>query len=211
MTPPAQIFWEWFKLNNKAYLFLNAVDAAIKEQMLNNLMEQLHKYCNKLYFEIGGHPDKSQELIITAEGNKRHFDKVETLIDVAPHLPNWTFIAFIPPRGIDFEMKYEDVELKPREMWFEPLEHPDNPATIGIKVCTKNFELVEDSEWLRPAVCKILDTILGEKSFALDVEHVAIDQLPDEPEEQGLIQLSELPAFIRWKKSKQADGTESSA
>ena len=108
-------------------------------------------------------------------------------------------------------MKYEDVELKPSEMWFEPLEHPNNPVAIGIKVCTRNFELVKDSEWLRPAVHKMLDTILGEKSFALDIEHVAIDQLPDEPAEEGLIELSELPAFIRWKKSMQPNSTESSA
>jgi hypothetical protein len=204
-------FWQWFEQNNKAYLFLNEVDAEKKEQLLSNLMERLHEYCENLWFEIGGHPDEDQELIITAEGNAVYFGHVEALINAAPKIPNWTFIAFIPPREVDFEMKYEDVELKPSEMWFEPLEHPNNAAAIGIKVCTRNFELVKASEWLRPAVHKILDTILGEKTFALDIEHVAIDQLPDEPEEEGLIQLSQLAAFVRWKKSKQTDRTESSA
>lgn len=211
MTHQALQFWEWFQQNNKAYLFLNVVDGETKEQLLNNLLEQLHKYCDNLYFEIGWHPDENQELIITAEGDTAYFGKVKTLIDAAPQIPNWTFVAFIPPRDIDFEMKYEDVELKPSEMWFQPLEHPDNPAAIGIKVCARNYELVKDSEWLRPAVYKILDTILGEKSFALDIDYVAIDQLPDEPEEEGLIELSELPAFVVWKKSKVAGKTESSA
>jgi hypothetical protein len=211
MTQSPKQFWQWFEQNNKTYLFLYEVGAEKKEQLLNNLMEQLHEYCENLWFEIGGHPDEEQELIITAEGNADYFERVEALISAAPKIPNWTFIAFIPPRDIEFEIKYEEVELKPSEMWFEPLEHPDYPAAIGIKVFTRNYELVKDSEWLRPAVYKILDTILGEKSFAIDIEHVAIDQLPDGPDEEGLIELSALPTYIEWKKSKQADRTESSA
>lgn len=179
MTQSPLQFWQWFEENNKAYLSLNELDAEKKEQLLNDLMERLHKYCENLWFEVGGHPDEDQELIITSKGNADYFGHVEALISAAPKISNWTFIAFIPPRDIDFETKYEDVELKTREMWFVPLEYPDNPAAIGIKVLTRNFELVKDSEWLRPAVYKILDTILGEKSFALDIEHVAIDQLPD--------------------------------
>lgn len=211
MAQSPRHFWHWFGQNNKAYLFLNEVDAEEKEQLLNNLMERLHEYCENLWFEIGGHPGEDQELIITAEGNADYFGHVEALINAAPNISNWTFIAFIPPREIEFEMKYEDVVLKPSEMWFEPLEHPNIPAAIGIKICTRNYELVKDSEWLRPAVYKVLDTILGEKSFALDIEHVAIDQLPDEPDEEGLIELSGLPTYIEWKKSKRADRTESNA
>jgi hypothetical protein len=95
----------------------------------------------------------------------------------------------------------EKVVLKPGEKWFIPLQE-DDLTSIGIRVCTLNFELIKRFEWLRPAVYKILDTILGEKSFALDVDYVEIAQLPDNPEEEGMMQLSELRDFVAWKKAK---------
>src|SRR5262245_27302886 len=125
-------FWEWFEANNKAYLFLNQVDNKEKERLLNNLLTELHKYCDKLFFEAGGHPDGTQEVIIAAEGNKKYFDKVEELIAAAPKLDGWKFIDFIPPRDPDFEINFEGVKLKPNEMWFLPLEHPEDKSLIGI-------------------------------------------------------------------------------
>ncbi len=50
-------FWNWFKDNSNAYTFLNTVDEGVKEN-LNNLLEQLHNYCDKIYFEIGGFKDE---------------------------------------------------------------------------------------------------------------------------------------------------------
>lgn len=198
----ANDFWIWFEQNNKPYLFLRDVDPDTKERLLNNFMTQLHKHCDELYFEIGGHPQQDRELIITAEGNTDYFEQVENLINAAPKIVGWNFIAFIPPREVDFEMKYEDVQLKPKEMWFQPLDNSKKLAAIGIKVCMMNFELVKDSKWLQPAVYKILDTIVGEKSFAMDIDYVAIGQLSDEPEEDGMISLVELPDYIKRKKAK---------
>lgn len=205
MTQKAKNFWNWFSENNKAYLFLNEIENEVKEELLQNLMENLHSYCDKLYFEIGGFPGGDQELIITAEGNPDYFEHVEILIAEAPEIPNWSFIAFIPPREIDFEMDYEGVVLKPAEMWFLPLENSKDPHSIGIRVCTMNYEVIKDHEGLNAAVYKSLDTILGEKSFALDIDYLDINQLPDEPEQMGMIPLSQLPGYVEWKKSKRSN------
>jgi hypothetical protein len=201
-------FWKWFEKNHKAYLSVNVADATTKDRMLNDLLDQLHKYCDRIWFEIGGHPSQTQELIITCEGNSSYFEQVEVLVESAPSIPNWSFIAFIPAREMEFEMTYEDVTLKPGEMWFEPLENESVPGAVGIRVCTKNYELVKGSQWLEPAVYKILDTLLGEKSFALDIQFVQVDELPEEPEEEGLIELLQLRNFVIWTKSKSADSVE---
>jgi hypothetical protein len=202
MQDSATRFWNWFKEHNKGYSFLNQVDPEIKEKLLNDLLRELHEYCDKLYFEIGSHPDdECQELIITAEGNKDYFSKVEYLVGAAPQIDNWIFIAFIPPRDINFQMDYEGLVLNPEEMWFMPLENKDDPSAIGISICLRNYELVKDHDFFESAIYKILDVLLGEKSAASDIEYITFDQLPDDPEDEGMSELAELPDYIAWKKN----------
>jgi hypothetical protein len=200
MRDTTKKFWDWFKEHNESYL---SIDEDSKEQLLNDLQDHLHEYCDHLYFQVGGMPGEKQELIITAEGDSDFFDEVETLVNSAPLIDNWTFIAFIQPEGDLATTNFEDVELKPAEMWFLPLESASMPKSIGIRVCTPNYDIVKESKWFRSAVFKVLDTILGEKSFAVDIDHIDFDKVPERPEEHGLIELAELLAFVKWKKAKQ--------
>ena len=196
-------FWNWFKDNNKAYTFLNSVDEEVKEKLLNDFLEQLHKYCDSIYFEIGGYPDEAQELIITAEGDKNYFDKVQELVNAAPKIDHWTFIAFKPPMPDNFKSKWDDLELNTEDMWFLPLSN-DKTQDLGIRIYFNNQNLIKDNETLTPLLYKMLDTIVGEKSFALDIDYVDTDLLPDEPEEEGLYPILELPKYIEWYKSQGA-------
>jgi hypothetical protein len=203
MTTATKIFWDWFEKNNKAYQLIDDVDEDAKEQLLNDLQERLHEYCDHIYFHVGGIPGEEQELIVTAEGNNDFFEQVEALINGAPVIDNWKFVAFIQPSDDLDTTNFEGIELSPREMWFLPLESARMPKSIGIKVCTPNYDAVKESKWFKPAVYKVLDTLLGEKSFAMDIDHIDFGLLPMYPAEQGMIELSELPAYVKWKKSKQ--------
>ena len=138
-------FWKWFKDNNKAYTFLNSVDEEAKENLLDEFLEQLQKYCDSIYFEIGGYPDEVQELIITAEGDKNYFDKVEEIISAAPKIDGWTFIAFKPPMPDNFRSKWDDLELNTENMWFLPLSN-DKTQDLGIRVCFYNQDIIKDNE-----------------------------------------------------------------
>jgi hypothetical protein len=200
MEDPTKIFWNWFKEHNNSYLSVDEVDEDVKDQMLNDLQDHLHEYCEHLYFEVGGMAGEEQELIITAEGDTDFFEQVEALINSAPAIDNWTFTAFIQPRDDLKITNFEDVELKLADMWFMPLESASLPKSIGIKVCTPNYDIVSRSKWFKSAVYKVLDAVLGEKSFALDIDHIDFGKLPDNPEEQKMIELAELPAYVRWKK-----------
>jgi hypothetical protein len=204
MTGSTKIFWNWFKEHNKSYLSLNEIDEDEKDQLLEDLQGHLHEYCDQLYFQVSGNSGEEQELIITAEGDKDFFDQVEALVNGAPAIENWTFIAFIQPQDDLDTTKFEDVELRPAEMWFLPLDSASRPKSIGIKICTPNYDAVKESKWFKSAVFKVLDTVLGEKSFAMDIDHVDFGLLPGNPEEQGMIELVELPAFVKWKKAKLA-------
>lgn len=195
-------FWNWFQANNAQYLFVNQVGEIEKQRLLNMLLEKLHNFCEGLWFEIGGHPEGEQELIITAEGDIDYFLKVEELLEQAPKLKGWSFVAFKPAMGIDFNTVFEDVRLVPAKMWFLPLNHPDIPASLGLRICLPNYEEVKQSEWLTAAVFQVLDTVLGEKSFALDIDHVEIQGIPEQPEQEGLMELQELPRYTEWHKEQ---------
>ncbi|HEY2583304.1 MAG TPA: hypothetical protein VGI43_15945 [Mucilaginibacter sp.] len=203
MTETIKKFWNWFEENNKPYLLLDEADEEVRDQLLQDLETHLHEYCDELWFELGGMPGEEQELIITAEGNTDFFEQVEALLDSAPVINGWRFTAFIQPVESENTINYEGVELKRDDLWFMPLQSASNPKSIGIRVCAPNYDFLKENDWFKNAVYKMLDTVLGEKSFAIDINHVDYGQLPEKPEEHGMIELAELPAYIKWKKSKQ--------
>jgi hypothetical protein len=194
-------FWNWFIKNSDAYTFLDSVDQKMKDKLLSDFLDHLHLFCDNLYFEIGGFPDEDKELIITAEGKSEYFGEVEELIKLAPQIAGWRFIAFKQPTEGHFISNWKGLQLNTEEMWFLPLEG-EHATDIGIRIYLKNNDLVRDNELLTPLLYKMLDTILGEKSFATDIKYVDTDLQPDDPEEDGMYPIIELPGYISWFKSE---------
>ncbi len=201
MKTDALAFWEWFRQNQQAYLNLEEQTEADKNTLLQELLLRLQAYCEALSFEIGGSLHGKKELIITADGDSKFFETVHTLIQAAPRLRNWKFIALVPPRGAQFEFGFEDVTIKADDIWFMPLKDRAHPEIVAIKVCTSYYDRLRDFEWLRSAMYKILSCILGEKTFALDLHYVDLGALPPLPEKEGMIQITQLPKYIDWKKN----------
>lgn len=200
-------FWKWFNENNQPYLFLNQIDdGSERNRLLDLLLFKLHEYNERLFFMIGGHPDDVQELIITAQGNRAHFGDVERLVSLAPRLPHWNVIAFKPSRTTDFESEFQGIRLKAKDLWFLPLQNRINPDLIGIRIGIPNYTCLRQERWLETAVNQVVETITGEKSFACDIDHIDLAELPGEPDDEGMYRLMELPDYIHWRKSKQLAG-----
>jgi hypothetical protein len=62
--------------------------------------------------------------------------------------------------------------------------------------------LIKDNKDLLPLLYIIVDTILGERSAALDIKHIDASPLPEEPREKGLYPIEKLPAFVSYYKSR---------
>lgn len=197
------VFWNWFKDHQSEYLHLNDLDKHRKEFLLNQFLKQLHKYCNKLYFQIGGNPSKERrELVITAEGNVDYFDAVEKLVNAAPKINNWQVIPFKQPMGIDFVTDYEGLKLDPQTMWFLPLINEKNLSMVGLRICIDNYD-AEDANRYKRGVYQVLDTILGEKVVGTKIDYFDIDILSSyNPEKDGLFKLVDLQQYITRKKLK---------
>lgn len=193
-------FWDWFKSNEAKYFFLNQInDAEEIEKLLNEFLENLHRYCDKLFFEIGGHPDDKQDLIITAEGDTDYFNQVEKIVSSSPELEYWNVIAFKPIRT-DYVTEYKGITLDPKTMWFIPLNNNDNPYKIGVRLYSDSY--IEDNKLdFLTAAYIVLDNLLGERLNALNVGYVEIEA-PSLLQKEEAIELNKLPRYIEWYKLK---------
>lgn len=159
----ANSFWDWFKVNNSQFFFLNQINNnEEKERIMNVLQEKLAEYCQSLYFEIGGHPDESQDLIISAGGDTAYFQQVEHLVNAAPQIDNWNIIAFKQPVNENFKIKYGNVSIDTERAWFNIQEGKDQG--VDIDIVFENYQSKHHEEYLSVSRI-ILETILGEKIF----------------------------------------------
>ncbi|MEK7253917.1 MAG: hypothetical protein AAB316_04180 [Bacteroidota bacterium] len=82
-----------------------------------------------------------------------------------------------------------------------PLGHKDNPNSIGISVAFPAYKEERHDDFLAGTFL-LLDTCLGEKSAALDLDYVDVCPLPEDPESAGMIEFVEVKRFIDWKKKR---------
>ena len=195
-----QQFWDWFKINEAKYFFLNQITNEIqKESLLDELLEHLHLYCDKLYFEVGGLPNENQDLIITAGGDSAFFDDVESLVSQAPELEHWNIIALKPAMDSGV-VKYDVIELDPETMYFDPLESKSSQK-IGLRIYVENYESIHNESFLSAATI-LVNSVIGEKSCAMDIGYIEVASMQSISDKEELIEFTKLPRYVKWKKSK---------
>ena len=197
----AEIFWTWFKKNQNKFLFLSDIDEEVKESLMNEFLGELHKFNENVYFEIGGHKDDEKvELIISAEGNLDFFPAVEKLTNSAPTLKNWEIIAFKPPMGKGFSMDFRGKVFDPKKIIYIPLNSKSDPKSIGFNVCYPDFDITEEEIYITGTYL-ILDTILGEKSAAIDIDYMEVIKTPEDIANYNFGHLADIAEYISEKKN----------
>ena len=194
-------FWNYFQQNNFVFLLLNEISKDELKIHFDKLIEILHQY-NKDLDLIIKNKKSGAELIITANGNPYLFKEVELLVHPALVVERWKITAFLQPEmniekyenGTDKPLEYYGVTLRISEMYFIPLENPNKPTDLGIKVLLKNYIVHKDNPRLREAVYVHIEHLIGEKSFANDIAFIEIGQLEGNDENQ--IELYNLKSYI---------------
>jgi hypothetical protein len=64
-----------------------------------------------------------------------------------------------------------------------------------------------DKSLAHTAVLVILDTGLGERSAALDLQYTEVTDVPADPPAKGFIELPELADYIAWRKKRLASSS----
>ena len=194
-------FWNYFQQNNVIFLLLNEIPKDELKTHFDKLIEILHQY-NKDLDLIIKNKTNGAEIIITANGNPYLFKEVELLVRHSPNIKRWKITAFLQPEtnltkyenGTDNPLEYYGITIRISEMHFIPLENPDKPTDLGIKVLLKNYIIHKDNPRLREAVYTHIEHLIGEKSFANDIAFIEIGQLEGNDENQ--IGLYNLKSYI---------------
>lgn len=131
-----------------------------------------------------------------------YFKAVDYLVAVAPHFFDWEILSLKPAVFSHFTAQLEDLQLDSKEMWFLPLSYVPGPD-LNIRVCLKDYDRIKNSNALTPLLHKMIATIVGERAFALDINYVYTDLLPEQPDQCGLWSILELSEYVDWFKSTQ--------
>jgi len=154
---PEADFWKWFQ-RNEAALFDFERD---QERTFDRLAAQLRKVHPSLAFEFGPRQGGRRELVISADGIREAFPKVESLHAAAPALARWEFIKFRPRRE-PFDLQYNGVAVKASDV--SVLIRQDGPKA-GLTIFIPGYTKGAHKTYLGIAFL-LLDQALGE----LDVE-----------------------------------------
>lgn len=195
-------FWNYFQQNNFVFLLLNEIPKDELKTHFDKLIDILHLY-NKDLDLIIKNKTKGGELIITANGNPYLFKEVELLVHHAPVVERWKITAFLQPEtnltkyenGTDKPLEYYGITLRISEMYFIPLENPNKPIDLGIKVLLKNYIVHKDNPRLREAVYVHIEHLIGEKAFANDIAFIEIGQLKNN--QNDIIEIYNLHSYIK--------------
>lgn len=193
-------FWQWFIDHNEQLIALGELDEKERGELERALQYQLDKYCDGLGCEIGGSTDNGRTLTITAEGDTDLFRHVIELVDNAPDLDWWQFVAFKQPLGTDLKVRFDRYLFETGKMYFQQLECEEEPEMLGLRIAVPDNH--PDDEDFQVGVYVTLEALIGEFDCATLIGYMETVPVPDEPFKAGFQPLNDLPRFVEWFKQK---------
>ena len=146
-------FWNWFQRNDEALFNFESDREAIFDQLTN----EMHKVHPSLTFEFGPKSDGRREFVISADGIREAFPKVESLYAAAPDLSHWKLIRFRPRRP-PLDVQYGGILVEADTVRLS-LQHEGKK--VGITVYLPNYTETSKKTYTGIAFL-FLDHALGE-------------------------------------------------
>ena len=196
-------FWQWFVDHNEQLIALGDLADKEREELLKALQYQLTKYCDGLTYEMGDPTADGRTLTFTAEGDTDLFRYVVELVDAAPDLDWWQFVAFKQPLGTDLKVRFDKMLFETKKMYFPQLECEEEPEMLGLRIAVDSGQWsVASDEDFQVGVYVTLEALMGEFDCATLVGYMETVPVPAEPFKAGFQPLDDLPKFVEWFKAK---------
>ena len=195
-----EIFWQWFQDHNEQLIALGDLEEKERHELENALQYQLTKYHDGLVYEMGDPTANGRTLTFSAEGDTDLFRYVVELVDAAPDLDWWEFVAFKQPMGTELKVRFDHYLFDTRKMYFMQLECEEEPEMLGLRVAVEGGE--SQDEDFQVGVYVTLEALMGEFDCATMIGYMETVPVPEEPFKVGFNPLDDLPKFVEWFKAK---------
>lgn len=197
---PVEKFWQWFQSNNEQLTMLADLEEPAQQQLLEQLQDQLTYYREGITFEMGELTPSGRTLTFSAEGDFDLFRYVDELVEQAPDLDWWDFIAFRQPKGKDLKVTFDKYHFATKEMYFMQLINEEEPDILGLRVALPHPVRDDDDQLV--GVYVTLEALIGEFDCTTLVGYLETVDIPKEPFKEGYRPLDDLPEFIDWFKAQ---------
>lgn len=208
MDKHPEIFWNWFVANSERLTMLNDLDQPERQQLLDQMQQQLNAYCDGLSFEMGDQTAQGRTLTFSADGDFDLFRYVVELTDSAPDVDWWEFIPFRQPKGKGLKVIFEKHRFETAKMAFLQLENEEEPDIIGLRIALPDItadidpdQATPDQEDLLIGVYTTVEALIGEFDCTTLIGYIELCPMPTEPFKAGFRPLDDLPEFVEWFKN----------
>lgn len=186
-------FWKWFESNEKNLRSFQSNPEKLADQIYDNLKKI------ESGLAIGFYRPKNNiiKLTISANDNRDLFPVVQKIVEKAPKIYGWTFVAFIqrtPIKELKGSVyKAQGVELILDKMKFYPLASGDSLDLIiyADNVTEENFNQIASGGHL------LVEDILGEYDCVTKVRKYNFQNMPTKQKDlKGLMPLLDLAKYV---------------
>ena len=197
-------FWEWFANNEKNFFSTVKSRENIESNFFDKLAHELNKLGNSYYFLTGMKNEHTAELIFTPDGSIKDIVFVEELVEAAPVLDNWKFIALKPDTHIeDMSIRMGDYEFSKENLFFYPIEHAQYPDEVDIVIVYEQYA-DNDKQQIISGVYIFLDNYLGELNSLTTIDHLTVTGRDNV--EKELIPIAKLKDYLIWREKEFVEG-----
>lgn len=193
-------FWKWFCDNNEQLTMLDDLEENVANTLLEDMQKALDGYCEGLTYEIGDQTPNGRTVTFSAEGDTDLFKYVTDLVEAAPDLDWWEFVAFKQPKGKGLKVTFDKYRFDTKKMYFMELENEESPDMVGLRVALENP--VEDDDDQLVGVYVTIEALIGEFDCATLIGYLDVCPIPAEPLKEGFKKMDDLPEFIEWFKNR---------
>ena len=193
-------FWKWFCDNNEQLTMLDDLEGNVANTLLEDMQKALDDYCEGLTYEIGDQTPNGRTVTFSAEGDTDLFKYVTDLVEAAPDLDWWEFVAFKQPKGKGLKVTFDKYRFDTKKMYFMELENEESPDMVGLRVALENP--VEDDDDQLVGVYVTIEALIGEFDCATLIGYLDVCPIPAEPLKEGFKKMDDLPEFIEWFKNR---------